>query len=91
MKIYKVAKGTKAVLLERQADGSITSKTWTTRKDLTFGDHELVCDPIRLANKPDMTQTTEVQMAAIGFSVFTSEKSIRYSIAVDFNSVDTVC
>jgi hypothetical protein len=91
MKIYCVDKGTKAVLLERMKDGSITTTNWTTRKDLTFSDHELVVDPVILSNNPDMTQTTETQLAAIGFSVFSTAANIRYSLAVDANDVKVVC
>ena len=90
MKIYKVKKGTQGLLRTYKPDGSVTHTTWIVRKDIVFGDHELVIDPVRLHNHPDAT-VLGAALAARGYSVFMKEAQIKYGLAVKYTEVETVC
>ena len=90
MKIYNVKKGTQGLLRTYKPDGSVTHSNWTVRKDITFGDYELVIDPIRLHNNPEAT-VLGAALAMQGYSVFMKEGQVKYGLAVKYTEVETVC
>jgi len=90
MKMYKVQKGTQGLLIVNHPNGKSDRSTWIVREDLTFGDFELVVDPVRLHNNPDSTMTG-VDLALKGYSVFIKEGQLKYGLAVKYDDVEVVC
>lgn len=90
MKIYKVKKGTKGLLRTHKPDGSVSHVNWFIRSNMTFGDHELIIDPVRLHNNPEST-VMGAALAMQGYSVFMKEGQMKYSLAVKYDEVETVC
>lgn len=88
MKLYHVDQGTPGILIKNLPNGKSEQSDWTVRKDITFGDHELAVDPIRLHNNPDMTLPAHIgNLVLNGYAIFTAENQLKYSLAVKYSDV----
>ena len=91
MKVYKIAKGTKAVLIYDKEDGSTGHMPFHTRKDLEFFD--TVIDPVRVHNDRTgqlLQGTVERQFAIGGCAVFVDFDKPEYRLAVPYNKVEVL-
>lgn len=94
MKMYKIAKGTKSILIDEKSPdrvGQPGSRKWKTRKELSFFD--TVTDPIRISNSLD-SQLSCLQiyanLAKVGYAIFRDADNPRYTLAVLYTDVEVL-
>ena len=93
MKMYSIAKGTRAIVLETPnftEDGNFDSREWLTSKDLAYFD--TIIDPIRKMNGHTHAEPMYDGLAAAGYALFAGEikpghKTPRWVIAVPYDDV----
>ena len=91
MKIYRIPKGTEAVLLTMYDGGVVTTKPWKARENLEFSDDNLQIDPVRAANlKRPNEKSLGYQLAMKGYAIFIDEpgKVNKHALAVKYDFVE---
>ena len=87
--MYAVYEGTNGILVTHHTDGRETeAKEVTTNKDQLFNEDELVVDPSVAYENPSRIDSIETDLAWQGYSVFTSRKTPRYSLAVKSEDIE---
>jgi len=93
MKLYKIAKGTDAVLLTMYEGGVVTQKPWKARHDMAFADENLQIDPVRAANmKNPNPRSLGYQLAKKGYAIFIDQPGTtnKHALAVPYTSVEVL-
>lgn len=90
MKMYSIPKGTEAILLTNWKDtdknGTLESKQWETRKDLSF--FTFLADPVWVANGNEHEIPIITGLAKAGYGIYVDEENPeKYAIAVDYRAV----
>lgn len=87
MKLYEVKKGTLGIVYPPGKQP--TKKDFKVRKDLVFEDHEMIFDPITLANGGLKKASNWCRMMARkGYAGFRRE---NYLLVVNYKKVKVVC
>ena len=87
MKLYQVKQGTTGTVYP--PGKKPMKKNFKVRKDLTFEDHEMIFDPIALANgRLAKASKWCKDMARKGFAGFRRE---NYLLVVQYNKVKVLC
>lgn len=91
MHVYTVKAGTPGKLLTQSPGMDITVEPYTTRKDLTFGDEQLIIDYVRFKNGNMKADSVATDLASRGYSIFCNDTiNDRYLIAILAPAVTTL-
>jgi len=93
MHFYSIPVGTKGILITNHQDSDVETKSWVTRRPLTFT--ETVHDPLREANEQHAGQRSIPhdsllgQLARQGYAIFGgdpgSNSNVQYLLAVPYS------